>query len=88
MYLLRLDSDTVNTMSVQDMPDPIGDNHVIHARLDQHVHTGHNGRFGELPDVQLVDRHNAIDVVQRLADIVKRHVRRDGLHEDVRGGFD
>jgi hypothetical protein len=53
-YSLWLDRDTVNPMPMQDMPDAIRHQHVIYTRRDEHMDRSDDGRFRELPDVQLV----------------------------------
>ena len=78
----------MDAVAVHLFPDSAGNFHIIDTRLNKDVYRGNNGRFGELPDVELVYRSDTWDSLNRVSHSVERYVRWDGLHEDVRSGFD
>jgi hypothetical protein len=84
----RLDGDRVDAVAVHALPDATGDIHVLDTRLDEDMHRGNDGRLGQLPDVQLVNRDHTWHRLHRVPNAVQGDVGWNRLHEDIRGGFD
>lgn len=86
-----LDRARVDAPAVQVSPDFGCNRHVLFGlvgrAVDEHVHRGNNLALGQLPNVQLVEVENAIDILDRLADGFERNRRRHSLEQDVRGGL-
>jgi hypothetical protein len=78
----------VDPVPVHRLPDPVGDHHVVRSLCNEDMDARDNGRLGELPYVELVDRDYTVDFLDRLADVLEGDMRRHTLQQDVRGGLD
>lgn len=90
-YKLWLDCAAVDTPAVENSTDLGSDIHVPFclsaAAFDEHVHRRYDLRFGQLPDVQLMDRKNTRYILHRFFHGVERYGRGNALKEDERGRF-
>lgn len=87
-YEFRLDCHAVNALRVHALPDSVGHLHVVVAWEDEDVDRCDRGRFGKLPNVQLVNGEDAIDALHRVTDLVQGDVVGYCLEENGRRRFD
>ena len=79
---LRLDGSVVDVVLVEHSPDISHDTHEIVLLAEQDMNTGDVLRLGQLPDVQLMDRDNAIDGRDVLPYVLEVDGLWDTLQED------
>jgi len=85
---LRLDGPIVNVVLMEHSPDIPYDPHKIVLVAEQDMNTGDMLRLGQLPNVQLMDRDDAIDGRDVLPYVVEVDGLRDTLQEDEGSGLD
>ena len=88
MRELRLDSARVDSVVVEDLPNPLDGGHVVGPGHDEHVDRRDNLGLGELPAVELVDGEDARDLLDGCAEVVEGDGRGNRLEEDEGRGFD
>jgi len=85
---LRLDGPVVNVVLVEHSPDIPHNPHKIVLFAEQDMNTGDVLRLGQLPDVQLMDRDDAIDGRDVLPHFLEVDGLWDTLQEDEGSGLD
>jgi hypothetical protein len=88
VFKFRLDGSVVYVVLVKHSPDIPHNPHKVVFFAEQDMNTSDMLRLGQLPDVQLVDRDDAINGRDVLPDILKVDGLRNALQENERSGFD